>query len=625
MGRVGKYILVQNIKDIITNHDADGSLYSSSQPSDLSAEYTEVKLAYDNLKTLYDAATVAEAESKFHQKLFETSAYYRNKGGDWYYYPGYTDYDIYSHNPIAIYTHIINGTKYYDWFLKKAESKVRSKRRAFKNSTFWNDWSRGLALNAAKGDRDDAKDDYNKMKHLHDRFTDLIDEVIGSFNYNQINNFYNTYQSANNAYLDKLETKKNNFLEKKTNVLDKVSTYGDYMDNKGTIQNDINALTVPPLMHNALSLNASYIDTLYNNINTLDAIDASFNSYWLNNCTSDKSAIDESGWETCGLNTIYSTYQSSSIQNKKISNDMIVTLTEEQLQSDRFKDAKEVNDKINTKYSYNYLSDPITVGEYTILNKNRGQIIQNISANTQFIENSYNKCDDKHNSLNSRNSDNKPYCLVNEYNDADATCKTAISKSEIFNYTDGTTKLNDYWSSVYNSIPGNTIANNATTLVGATSTCNTWIQMFNKWENLEEEAIANPCSSERPIQSENDPVILKITEEWSKSASSYIEKLMRRLEIIQTYIQKYPNILELESRDVQFGPSSIGASMILRMDKNQTMGVAPVQYLEMLVPNGDKGETGIPGEKGIPGDSGLTGTRGKVGKTGNPTISSRLV
>ena len=80
--------------------------------------------------------------------------------------------------------------------------------------------------------------------------------------------------------------------------------------------------------------------------------------------------------------------------------------------------------------------------------------------------------------------------------------------------------------------------------------------------------------------------------------------------------------MELKTENVSFGPSSIGASMMVKTNKDQTMGFAPVQYLEMLIPNGAQGEPGIKGIEGIQGEPGLTGNRGQIGKTGNPKISS---
>jgi len=641
--------LMDNIKKITSDDDDDdvtsddvtsyNSLYNT-KPAEYTAEktaYTEAKTAYNAAKTAYDNlkeayaglekykshTSIKDTKKKFDENLKKTYIY--NWRYAWFRTAAYKSKikistKISTKDPISIYkflSELYNDLRSSVSKLKRDLSKAR---RLADDSSWYNAASRGLKVNSVKGDLEDAEDNYKRIKDQYERFDELVKFIISS--YDTINDLFNIFDTNHTEYSDMIDTQLDNFNTKYSELNGKLTTYGNYMNDKVIIETNINdlSLSAKPNIYTS-----EYINKLNTNIVEINAIDASFNSYWLNNCDSDKSAIDASGWEKCVLNS-----QTASDQNKKISNDIIGTLTEEQKQSDRFKKAKEVDEAINTRYSYNYLSNTTDVsGGYTILSgnygDNHGDIIQDISANTQFIENSYNNCDDPFNSLNSYNSDNKPFCLVNEYNDADATCKNAISKSEFYNYTAGTTKLNDFWSSVDNSIPGNYISTNANTLVGAKSTCNTWINMFNKWEAAEEEAIANPCSSERPIQSANDPVILKIIEEWSKSATSYIEKLMRRLEIIQIYIQKYPNILELEAKDVRFGPSSIGASMILRMDKNQTMGVAPVQYLEMLIPNGDKGETGVKGEKGIPGDPGLTGTRGKVGKTGDPTISSRLV
>ena len=588
------------VQSIIDNY---ASLYEpvSTNKSD---EYTAAKNAYDELYKSY--TSIKDISGNVITSFTEKNSFF------------YSLRDIYSYNK--------NDWDHKDWWKIKIDKSDRKGMITAKSDITIYDLLYDLynhlddEIKRWKG-KDTGKyfDRVSKQSKIKEQYLaskEKKDSIVST--YNARKNLITSFTKANTEYLT---AKRTSFDSLKTLLLGKFDTYGSYISTSNKKKGEIHNLSVPA------PIDVDNISTLTADIGTINAIDASFNSYWLNNCDSDKSAIDASGWEKCGLNRIYSSFQTASDPNKKISNDIIGTLTEEQKQSDRFKKAKEVDDAINTKYNYDYFdaANQELVGDYTISKQNHGDIITDISNNTTYIKNSYNNCDDIYNSLNSYNSDNKPFCLVNEYNDADATCKNAISKSEFYNYTAGTTKLNDFWSSVDNSIPGNFISTNENTLAGAKSKCNTWINMFNKWEAAEEEAIANPCSSERPIQSANDPVILKITEEWSKSATSYIEKLMRRLEIIQIYIQKYPNILELEAKDVRFGPSSIGASMILRMDKNQTMGVAPVQYLEMLIPNGDKGETGVKGEKGIPGDPGLTGTRGKVGKTGDPTISSRLV
>ena len=414
----------------------------------------------------------------------------------------------------------------------------------------------------------------------------------------------------------------NYFLDKSNTLTQKFDAYGQF------IANDILTSNKNDIAQQSKGVSAESVlaegndTTLYNKINNITSLENRFESIYLNNCPVDNTAIDSTGFVSCGLNESYSSFQNASLFNKNISNEIMSKIP---TTDPRFEKVNEVNNQINEKYNWDYLSEKFNsaaTGPTEFSKYNQSEIRNRYVSNQEYIEKAYNNCDDKMNSLNSYNPEEKPFCLVDKYDIADNTCKKALSKSLIYKNEESQNELNNIWKNVRDSILGNTIQQNDITLSNATESCEKWISIFNVWEAAEQEAIAKPCLPERPVQSTNDPVILKITEDWNRAASNYIGQLLTRLEIIQKYIEKYPNILELKTENVSFGPSSIGASMMVKTNKDQTMGFAPVKYLEMLIPNGAQGEPGIKGIEGIQGEPGLTGNRGQIGKTGNPKISS---
>ena len=336
----------------------------------------------------------------------------------------------------------------------------------------------------------------------------------------------------------------------------------------------------------------------------------------LNNCNNPNTAISQ---DKCGMGVVKSNFQGDTLQAKLLSNNTVNKLTPANPQ---YQTAKNLDDWINSTYDWNYMNDTFNESGVQYSTYNKDTINTVYSSATQKIQQSYNYCADPTNTtLISLNDDGKPNCLAAEYDKANTTCSKGISQSKVYEYDKGTELLTKLWTDVSNSIPGNTIQANRTVLITAQDSCNKWVQMFNVWEEKEAEALATPCNPERTIQTTYDPAMLQMAEDWNRSASSHIESLMKRLEVINRYIETYPHILQLRADDVTFGPNSLGASMLLKYKVNELKpGVAPVQYLEMLVPNGAQGKTGDVGPVGLPGEPGHSGSLGKVGKMGDPTL-----
>jgi len=375
-----------------------------------------------------------------------------------------------------------------------------------------------------------------------------------------------------------------------------------------------------PSWHRGYNLNLNY--NFYNMMTewteNLNNIQTSINNLTESDCNNPNTMTSSSEYE-CGLLNATLDYQSKIQPTKNISNGVVSSL---QPTDPQYKTANTLNGTINNLYNWDYKSGHNEYNpEYSQLSKS--SVEQTYTLTEQYVSTLYNVCSSPNTAISLSPATGKPYCITDKYDLASKTCNTAISMSgpKMYNYPTGYEQLNKLWTNVSDAIPGNTATAGNSILDSAQTSCNKWVEMFNVWQTMEEKAAATPCTPERTIQTTYDPVMLQMAENWSASATSYIESLMQRLAIIEKYIETYPNILQLDTQDVTFGPSSLGASMLLKYKVNQlTPGVAPVQYLEMLIPNGQDGDQGVSGTYGLDGKTGNPGPQGQVGSTGNPEL-----
>ena len=182
------------------------------------------------------------------------------------------------------------------------------------------------------------------------------------------------------------------------------------------------------------------------------------------------------------------------------------------------------------------------------------------------------------------------------------------------NFQYGQDDLLNMWGAVNKSIPGNTLSTNKTVVLNANDSCKKWISMFNVWQEKENEALAKPCIPERPIASTNEDAYTKIAEEWNASATKHITQLNGRLNTIKSVLKQYPNILQLNSENITNAPPSMVPTANIK-NENGSLGDLPLQYLEMILPEGEQGDTG---GVGIGGIKGYDGPDGEIGETGAP-------
>jgi hypothetical protein len=102
-----------------------------------------------------------------------------------------------------------------------------------------------------------------------------------------------------------------------------------------------------------------------------------------------------------------------------------------------------------------------------------------------------------------------------------------------------------------------------------------------------------------------------------------LQQLRDRLQTIKQYIATYPQkggsstqLLQLKKDNVTLTPSTLPASILVKYKQSDMEGAGPIQYLDMMVPNGKPGQEGDVGIKGIQGGIGSLGPKGKMGATG---------
>lgn len=209
-------------------------------------------------------------------------------------------------------------------------------------------------------------------------------------------------------------------------------------------------------------------------------------------------------------------------------------------------------------------------------------------------------------------------CLPNYYNTAKSTCDYASNLATSANDTTGGMKtIPLLWANAENSLHGNSSINSKSILSDVTNKCKNWVSMYDQWIQDEQNAEDVPCVPERPIQPSFNPTIQNIVENWVNASEKYIEALMKRLQVIEKYIENYPNILTLNSNNIQTLPPGQPPYLTIRRVLNPTTpGVSPTFSLHMDLPQGNRGVKGSVGKTGPKGPKGSIGSSGPSGKTG---------
>lgn len=354
-----------------------------------------------------------------------------------------------------------------------------------------------------------------------------------------------------------------------------------------------------------------YIDANYEMLKKI-------NSLAFNNCDNENTLLDYWGLQSCGINDALSKFQRN-IQSIKNQSNYVMSKLNNTAGFPQYTQAKSVDDLINNYYNWSPLNERL-IGSTNYASLTKAQILLKISTMETHVKTLYGNCVLPTSRI-ALNTNDVPYCVTGDYVNAAQTCGTAISMSNGIGGGYGLEKLSDLWTDVSNSIPGNLKAESTLILNTCTNSCNKWVDMFNQWEEAEQKALSEPCISERPIESNNDPVLIKKANDWSIAASNHIKQLMIRLKNIQKYTQNYPNILQLKKDDVTLAPYSLPVTAVVKKDYNNSKnGESPMQSLVMIVPNGKPGQQGSKGISGLTGKQGSVGDDGPIGPMGNRNV-----
>lgn len=335
-----------------------------------------------------------------------------------------------------------------------------------------------------------------------------------------------------------------------------------------------------------------------------------------NNCSNPYTLVDQSGMNNCGLQTLLDTQKNwSETTQMTQSNKFVMDNIKNTSDYPQFSLASKRNVNVNTMYDWEPLNTRSTYNsEYASSRKIDIENILNTYNNE--IPQQYNKCSNPNTSI-SLDEKGTPYCVSDDYNTSINRCSQAYEMSQVYEY--GTDQLMQLWTDVSNSIPGNTLSTNKTVLNNANDSCKKWIDMFNVWQQKEDEAIAKPCVPERPITSTNDKVIAAMIDNWYEKSNNQIDGLNKKLNDLKNKLKNMPNVLEINKENItEAPPGMVGTASI--KNKEVQFGEMPTQYLEMILPSGIQGETGIIGTKGITGINGEDGDIGPTGQTGLPLI-----
>ena len=258
-------------------------------------------------------------------------------------------------------------------------------------------------------------------------------------------------------------------------------------------------------------------------------------------------------------------------------------------------------------------------------------IVSTLNSSLKYCTDVYNNCN---NSGTFMDSNGLTMCMGKPVSDAYNLCNNAIFATgpDQANDPSGQEILTKKWSDVSNNLTGygNTIASNTQKLNNVQAYCQLQLDMYNQWKVDEDAAKNAPCVPEYPIIAPWGPQLTDIVEKWSNNANATLEGLLKRLEIIQNYTSNYPkpnaksdnssSILQLDPSNVTFTPhSGILSTPVFTVTSSPidiSTGISPIQYLNISLPNGPPGDSGIagpPGGQGRPGPPGISGSVGSPG------------
>ena len=366
------------------------------------------------------------------------------------------------------------------------------------------------------------------------------------------------------------------------------------------------------------NLNSDFDDDIQEAKDQITEYTNEMNIYLFNDCDNPRTLLNPSGVQKCNYeSTLNNSY--SLAQEKKQISENTMSLIQNSDDYPQYEGAQKMNQQLIADASWNF-TDKIN-SDYPSYNYQYNNLQNLLQTRTNFLNQSYDNCQYPQNSLTSIDSSTGvpiPPCVSNPYNSAIKECEQAYKMSQQAPQKYGSDQIRGLWMDVSNAIPGNTIDANGTILNNADSSCKKWVEMFNMWQKLEDEALAAPCTPERPISTQSDAAIEDIVNKSAANSNARLDAIKTRANNLIEKLKNFPNILELNKENITSAPYGMTPSVTIK-NKGE-FGNVPIQYLEMILPRGKPGimgETGTVGMKGLPGKPGPVGKEGPVG---NPTL-----
>lgn len=363
------------------------------------------------------------------------------------------------------------------------------------------------------------------------------------------------------------------------------------------------------------NLNSNFDDEITDAKKQITEYTKQMNIYLFNDCNNPRTLLNPAGAQKCNFETALNDSYSLAQEKKQISEDTM-SLIQNSDDYPQYEGAQKMNQQLIADANWNF-TDKIN-SDYPSYNYQYNNLQNLLRTRKNFLNQSYNNCQYPQKSLTSIDNSGVPVppCVSNPYNTAINECDKAYQMAQTYQY--GANQLMGLWTDVSNAIPGNTISANGTILNNADSSCKKWVEMFNMWQKLEDEALAAPCIPERPISTQSDAAIEDIVNKSAANSKERLDAIKTRANNLIEKLKNYPNILELNKENITSAPYGMTPSVTIK-NKGE-FGKVPIQYLEMILPRGKQGvmgETGPVGMKGLPGKPGPVG---KEGPAGNPTL-----
>jgi hypothetical protein len=219
------------------------------------------------------------------------------------------------------------------------------------------------------------------------------------------------------------------------------------------------------------------------------------------------------------------------------------------------------------------------------------------------------------NYLAATNPTEQCYDISNQYNTATNLCQHAYDMSVQFKDTNGEKILSQYITDISYGTLGRSMEETGNILTQAAHQCNEWVKMYDIYENDEERAAMIPCKPARSIANKFDAEINTIVSNWNTESSKYIAMLKAKLEVIQKYVEKYPN----QTFDVSLVnvPNGTPNTPFVDMKPSGYDTSTPPNYtLVAYMPAGKPGPAGKSGQVGGVGPMGQDGSTGPAGPAG---------